>query len=104
MILNEINATQELMNKSSVLYWRPDESCFDWCLNQKVTSYNNLELTSTLFVLGAILMIFIYEYLNEKENLRKYAPYFVFYAKILLYMFFFYYLVVIRLGMYQYGI
>lgn len=76
--------------------------CRDWCVNQLVAGYNNIELTYILFVVLALLLIIAYEFCNEHERLKKYAPDMVYFAKIALYIFFFAYFVILRGRMYFY--
>lgn len=78
------------------------KECFNWCVVQKVTGYNNVETIYILFVAGALIMLIIYEMLEESENHNKYAPQFIFYAKTLLYIFFFAYFIILKLRFYYY--
>lgn len=78
------------------------KECFNWCSVQHVTGYSNIETIYVMFVAGALLCLIAYETLNETENLKKYAHHFVYYAKILLYIFFFAYFVILKMRLYYY--
>jgi hypothetical protein len=77
-----------------------DKGCFDWCAVQHVTGYNNIETGYVMFIAGALALLLLAEYFNEKENLRKYTMTAVYLAKLLIYIFFFAYFVVLKMRLY----
>lgn len=74
----------------------PDNQCFEWALQQHVTIYNNLETWAVMIVVCCLILLLAYEFLNEHENLKKYSPSLIYFAKYVLYAFFFVYFVVIK--------
>ena len=97
-----MNLTIPNLNDAVVEQFTPSQSCVDWCILQHVTNYNNIELTTVLFVAGALFLLYGAEYCNEKEKLKKYSPRMIYLAKLMIYIFFFVYLFVIRLRLYYY--
>jgi len=93
------------MNYTSnmILQFMPSEECTQWCIGQHVTNYNNIEITAVMFVAGALLLLYGYEFFMMKDSLRDKAHHFVYFSKLLLYIFFFMYFIIIRLRMYYYG-
>lgn len=78
------------------------ESCSNWCILQHVTGYNNIETIYVLFVAGALICIILYETFAEFEKTKSFAPYFISFAKYLLYIFFFAYIFILKLRLYYY--
>lgn len=76
--------------------------CKEWCLEQHITGFNNIETLTVMFVAGALIMIVGYEFCQEHEKLKKYSYHFIIYSKVLIYMFFFMYFIVLKLKLYHY--
>lgn len=82
----------------------PQEDCANWCIEQSVTGFNNIEVGAVMFVAGALILLYVVEFFYEKESMREHIPKVVTLAEVLLYIFFFVYFIVIRLRLYYYGI
>lgn len=78
------------------------KGCFDWCVLQHVTGYNNIELGSVILIAVALLMLFIAEWCNESAKYKEHSGKFIYFAKLMIYIFFFVYFFVIRLRLYYY--
>lgn len=78
----------------------PDTDAFNWCVEQQVTHSNNLELQFMLLPLAAFFMLIGYFWSLEYESTEKYAKGFVYMARLFLIVFFFVYILVIRLRIY----
>lgn len=96
-LLNEtiLNKSAERLN--SVMQYAPNEECFDWCIVQQVRHSNNMELYGILFVVMAYFCILAYYFLGEFEQLRPFRENFIYYAKLLLLLFFGFYILIIRM-------
>lgn len=94
------------MNNSTIdkigMYWQPDKSCFDWCTDQHVTYFSNLETKIIFLIVGILICLLIAEYFFEKENYKE-AYKTISISKILIYIFFFVYIIVIKMGLYNYA-
>jgi len=82
--------------------YQPDQQCYEWSLEQSITSYLNIETYTVMFVGVALLFLFAHEFCVMHPKLSKHAPYMVYSAKIMIYIFFFLYLVVIKMRLYYY--
>lgn len=76
--------------------------CNEWCIDQHVTGFNNMEYTSVFFIALALIMMFLYEICEEHDKLKKHSGKFISLAKTCIYIFFFVYFVVIKLRLYYY--
>lgn len=76
--------------------------CYEWCINQRVVFYNNLEIGAVMFIVGALVMILASEFCQEHERLKKYSPTFIYLSKILIYAFFFVFFFVIKFNLIGY--
>lgn len=82
--------------------FKPSDQCFEWAVQQHIIAYNNIETWSVIFVAGAILLIYGFEFCMEHERFRKHAPVFIYLAKLCLYFFAFIYIMVFKLGLIRY--
>ncbi len=85
--------------KNNIQPFAPDNTCFDWCLNQQVVHSNNLELETVMLVVGAYIMIVLYS-MDDIDFCVKYRNAFIYIAKLMLIAFFVIYILVIRLRIY----
>ncbi len=100
MKLNFTNTTP--VNQNSPIGYVPDLQCSQWAIEQHITAYHNLETQAVLFVAGALLFLVAYEVCKEYPKLNKYADTMIYYSKLLLYIFFFIYIMVIKLQLLDY--
>ena len=82
---------------SDAMPYLPDRQCFKWCAVQQVVHSNNMELYGILFVVFAYLFIVAYFVSDEIKSLKPFRENFVYYAKLLLMLFFGFYILIIRL-------
>ena len=80
-----------------IMPYAPDKPCFDWCSVQQVVHSNNMEMYGILFVVFAYLCITAYYIAGEFEVTRPYKENFIYYAKLLLLLFFGFYILIIKL-------
>ena len=97
-----MNITNKMINLTlddlqSTMPYVPDKPCFDWCLMQQVVHSNNMELYAVMFVVFAYFSILAYYFAGEVEVLKPYKEMFIYWAKLLLILFFAFYILVIRL-------
>ena len=78
------------------------QHCADWCVNQKISSNYNLELEVVLLVAIPLLLMLASEYFRETNHPRI-ADWCVSLSIYGLYIFFFAYFVIMRMGLYHYG-
>lgn len=97
-----MNITNTIINNT--VGFIPQEDCAEWCISQSITGFNNIEVGAVMFVAGALILLYVAEYFYHNEKLRENIPTIINLAEILLYIFFFVYVIVIRLRMYYYGI
>lgn len=89
-----------MINESVLEPYSPSAACFDWAVQQQVTIYNNLEITGVLFIVGALFMLVIHEIMIEYRIKEDYAEHFVYFSKLMIYLFFFWFIFVLKLRMY----
>lgn len=82
----------------------PTQECADWCIKNQIVNYNNMEVTTIMFVVCALFMIYAYEFFETSQKLKEHSGYFIYLAKILIYIFFFMYFIVLKLRIYYYGV
>lgn len=85
------------LSVTEVMPYAPDNECFDWCSIQHVVHSNNMELYGILFIVFAYLFIVLYNISEEINILKPYRESFIYYAKILLLLFFGFYIFIIRM-------
>lgn len=93
-----VNLTQINLEDISKPYI-PDDTCFDWCLQQQVVHSNNLEIYAVLLIFAAYIFILLAT-LEDVEFLKKYQTAFIYMAKLMIIVFFAVYILVIRLRIY----
>lgn len=76
--------------------YQPDEQAFEWCLNQKVIGYHNIEIYSVMLIAGSLVCIIAFEFLREKHF--SIAMKVLFFAKLSIYMFFIMYFLHLSVG------
>ena len=69
----------------------PPEPCINWCIEQKVVGYHNIELQVVMIAATSLLFIVIGEWLREFPKTAPYAHYLFYFAKLSLYFFFYVY-------------
>lgn len=79
--------------------YAPDVPCFDWCVVQHTIHSNNLELGSIILVVLAYICIVLYGIADEIKIIKPFKDTFIYWAKLLLILFFGYYILVIRMGL-----
>lgn len=90
---------------NSTLPYQATQKCANWCVEQQLVFYNNLEISAISFVLLALFMLYIAEFCNEHERFKNHSPTFIYMAKVSMYIFFFVFFIVIKLRMYYfYGV
>lgn len=97
-----MNITAINYNFDAVTELASEPRCFNWCLEQNIINYNNLETQYVMVVAAALAFILIYEVCIEYEKLHKYAPYFIYFAKLSLYIFFFAYVFILKMRLFYY--
>lgn len=85
------------------LNWIPTKECANWCTNQKISIDYNIEVTSVLLVSVSLILLVIAEWLQGTKY-EKYSYFLMSLAMYPLYMFFFMYFIVMKMGLYHYGI
>lgn len=80
----------------------PSDSCIEWSTIQHVTAYNNIEFTYVMFVAGALMFLLAYEFCMEHEKTKKFAPKMAYFSKLMLYIFFFAFFVILKMRLYYY--
>jgi len=94
-----IDATSINVSKVIEIYqpYAPDSQCFNWCVVQQVAHSNNMELSGIIFIVFAYIFIVFYETANEIPLIKPYRENFIYYAKLLLMVFFGYYFLILRM-------
>lgn len=85
-----------------MINWIPTEECADWCLNQRIAIEYNIEITAVLFAGLSLVMLLTAELFKERGH-PQIADILTSLAVTSLYIFFFVYFVVIKMGLYHYG-
>lgn len=91
-----MNSTFPILN-NAVGYVPPIE-CVQWCVEQKVVAYNNLEIYSVMIVAISSILLTLYPIFKNYPTLERFAPYCIYWARMSLYAFFFVYFVYLRAG------
>ena len=83
-----MNLTLKELNPQTdnTLPYQATQDCANWCVEQQIVYYNNLELGVIAFVLLSLIMILIGEFCQEHKRLRKYSWYFIYCSKIAIYI------------------
>lgn len=77
--------------------YMPSEEAIEWCTSQKVINYNNLEINTVMILAIPIILTFLLEYMLIKNKYR-YTPLISYSIRISIYIFFYIYLVHVRMG------
>lgn len=87
------------MKEIKYMPYTPNAPCFDWCAVQHIIHSNNLELGSIILVVLAYICIVLYGIADEIKFIKSFKETFIYWAKLLLILFFGYYILVIRMGL-----
>lgn len=100
--INFTNFSQSIKPMSQEYSTYSAEQCADWCINQSILIEYNIEMSAVLFVAIALISLLGSEALREMGHV-KLADNLATVSTIALYIFFFIYFIVIRMGLYHYG-
>lgn len=100
MAVINVPLIEQILNASisiNPIPYTATEPCFDWCVIQQVAHSNNMELSGLIFIIVAYLLIVFYEISEEITFLKAHREVFIYWAKLLLLMFFGFYFLIIRM-------
>lgn len=84
----------------SVTAWGylPDNQCFDWCVAQQVVHSNNMEVYAIRILIVVYFLLVLYFIAGEVKFLQRFnRDTFIYWAKLLMIIFFGFYILVIRM-------
>lgn len=72
-------------------------SCFEWCSMEHVTHSSNMELNAIGLLLAVYICIYLHNWFEHSERLKKYQYGLIYIARIFLILFFIWYILHVRL-------